>query len=212
MDNDDGRCGVDDDAVDPATWVSLGLAVFSLLIAFFTCFSDRPHARLVRDQDAKMRLVAARAIVFYEYRNHDTTQTTGPDSPFAKAVQSDAKKLEQALYDAIGVGLWKDLVGPKETATALFIRSVQRLSWVYSQNLAEPLHTYDENTELFHGIVRIIDRCGVYEEHRDNKAKAWCQHREGPSLKSELRKAVSKESPSLKEAWAELDQQPAPAP
>ena len=153
----------DDRDGDPsavAGWISLAIALISLLVSFLAWWNDRPEARQEREKQVKMRIVATRSIVFYErYIN----TSNNDDESFKKAMQSDARELEKAVYEAVSCGLWTTLVGTGKNAPALFVELVTTLTWVYSTKLDKPLTLYDEHKNLMNGITRLVDQCYKYE-------------------------------------------------
>jgi len=140
---------------DTVAWFSFGLAALSLILAVVVFWQDGPFARRRREQRAKILVVATRALVFWTSHRFASELSTFHN----ETVKADARLLEDALYDAVKIGLWKDLVGrDKQNGPELFASFVTYLTWAHSTEFNEPVTEYDNKMENDPAALRQVLR------------------------------------------------------
>lgn len=175
--------------------IALGVGGLSLLVSVLTFLRNSPNAQLRRDQRAHMRVLSSRAIVLWDQlqtliasqeNKHDV------DPYLYGAMRINARRVEDCLDRAIGLGLWSVVVGErKDHAIALHA--------AFTQSLVDASSKEEAGTEpwlklhLLMGMVRLPATCAEHEEGRD-----------GGVLKGALR---SRTNPDLlRKAWGYLEE------
>jgi hypothetical protein len=150
---------------DPKTWISaLALAVSSL-----TFWRTRPALQLKRDQQAQMAVVASRATVLWDQIQTIIVATSNNhqiDPYLFPSMKANAKRLEDAIDNAIGIALFTMLVGGDSLSLTLFTAFIQSLSHACSTESVEPEVWTKQH--LLMGMVRLLESCRRY----DNTSKS----------------------------------------
>jgi hypothetical protein len=150
---------------DLKTWIS----ALALVISSLTFWRTRPALQLKRDQQAQMAVVASRATVLWDQmqtiiaaksNNHQINSYIFP------SMKANARRLEESVAKAIGLGLFAVLIGGDGLSLTLFTAFIQGLSHAFSAESVEPEVWTKQH--LLMGMVRLLESCRRY----DNNSKS----------------------------------------
>ena len=147
---------------DPKTWIS----AVALVVSSLTFWRTRPALQLKRDQQSQMAVVASRATVLWDQmqtiiaaisNNHQI------DSYLFPSVKANARRLEESIDKAIGLGLFTVLVGGDSLSLSLFTAFIQSLSHAFSDESVQPEVWTKQH--LLMGMVRLLESCRRYDSN-----------------------------------------------
>lgn len=147
------------------TWSS----VIALVVSFLTFWRTRPALQIKRDQQAQMAVVASRATVLWDQMQTIIAATNSNhqvDSYLFPSMRANARRLEESIDKAIGLGLFVVLVGGDSLSLTLFTAFIQSLSNAFSDESAGPEVWTKQH--LLMGMVRLLESCRRY----DNNSKS----------------------------------------
>jgi len=150
---------------DPKTWIS----AVALVVSSLTFWRTRPALQLKRDQQAQMAVVASRATVLWDQMQTIIATTSNNhqiDSYLFPSVKANARRLEESIDKAIGLGLFTALVGGDSPSLTLFTAFIQSLSHAFSDKSDEPEVWTKQHLHM--GMVRLLESCRRY----DNNSKS----------------------------------------
>jgi hypothetical protein len=150
---------------DPKTWIS----AVALVVSSLTFWRTRPALQLKRDQQAQMAVVASRATVLWDQIQTIIVATSNNhqiDPYLFPSMKANAKRLEDAIDNAIGIALFTMLVGGDSLSLTLFTAFIQSLSHACSTESVEPEVWTKQH--LLMGMVRLLESCRRY----DNTSKS----------------------------------------
>lgn len=159
------------------------VSLLSLVLSVVTFWLNRPAAELARRQAAQMNLLAARAIIFSNQLLPLTfalRRNMPPDERSKQQLCINAKRLEEALDAAIGIGLWAVVLRGGSAA-----RGNNNFNYVFYYNkfassLTDVIHKAETGTmespyewcndDIWCGVARLIDAASQYR-HLDETTK-----------------------------------------
>jgi hypothetical protein len=150
---------------DPKTWIS----AVALVVSSLTFWRTRPALQLKRDQQAQMAVVASRATVLWDQMQTIIAATSNNhliDSYLFASMKANARRLEESIDKAIGLGLFTVLVGGDSLSLTLFTAFIQSLSHAFRDESVEP--EVWTKRHLLMGMVRLLESC----RHYDNNSKS----------------------------------------
>lgn len=113
--------------------LALVISILSLGLATLSYYRNTAPAQLRRNQLASMRIIAARSIALWDQISTVISAQTGEftvDPYLFPSIQENAVRLEEALDDAIGLGLLPTILEDKEHAMTMYSAFVQGLMWI----------------------------------------------------------------------------------
>jgi hypothetical protein len=150
------------------TVVPIIVSIISLAISIFTYIRASPSQQLELDQNARMRTVAMRTIVLWDQIStivDAQVHRYSVDPYLFPSIQQNAKRLEDALDEAISVGLLRETISDHPDALQLYSAFTQGLSFV--RNLpnpeSQPLEQWTRQHFLM-GLIRLLDRSFRYRQ------------------------------------------------
>lgn len=150
---------------DPKTWIS----AVALMVSSLTFWRTQPALQLKRDQQAQMAVVASRATVLWDQMQTIIAATSNNhqiDSYLFPSMKANARRLEESIDKAIGLGLFTILVGSDSLSLNLFTAFIQGLTHVFSDESVGPEVWTKQH--LLMGMVRLLESCRRY----DNNSKS----------------------------------------
>jgi hypothetical protein len=147
---------------DPKTWIS----ALALVVSFLSFWRTRPALQLKRDQQAQMAVVASRATVLWDQMKTITTATSNNhqiDPYLFPTMKTNARRLEESIDKAIGLGLFTALVGSDSLSLTLFTAFIQGLSHSFSTESVGPEVWTKQH--LLMGMVRLLESCKRYDNN-----------------------------------------------
>ena len=147
---------------DPKTWIS----ALALVVSFLSFWRTRPALQLKRDQQAQMAVVASRATVLWDQMKTIATVTSNNhqiDSYLFPSMKTNARRLEESMDKAIGLGLFTALVGSDSLSLTLFTAFIQSLSHAFSTESDGP--EVWRKQHLLMGMVRLLESCKRYDNN-----------------------------------------------
>jgi hypothetical protein len=150
---------------DPKTWIS----AVALVVSSLSFWRTRPALQLKRDQQSQMAVVASRATVLWDQMQTIIAATSNNhqiDSYLFPSVKANARRLEESIDKAIGLGLFTVLVGGNSLSLSLFTAFIQSLSHAFSDESVQPEVWTKQH--LLMGMVRLLESCRRY----DNNSKS----------------------------------------
>jgi hypothetical protein len=150
---------------DPRSWIS----AVALVVSSLTFWRTRPALQLKRDQQAQMTVVASRATVLWDQMQTIIAAKSNDhhiDSYLFPSMRANARRLEESMDKAIGLGLFTVLVGGDSLSLNLFTAFIQSLSHAFSDESVEPEVWTKQH--LLMGMVRLLESCKSY----DNNSKS----------------------------------------
>ena len=164
---------------------ALLVSTFSLILAYYI------HATRLRDaRDEAMRTVATRAVILWEQAaiiaTAQVTKST-VDSYMFCSIQKNARRVEEALDQAVRVGLFDIVLGDREHSLPLYAAFLQGLTDVEELENPEdqPLEAWTREHFVM-GLVRLLDTCRRY---RTSVLPSQTTQSIGPRLDQMLEKA-----------------------
>lgn len=147
---------------DPKAWIS----ALALVVSFLSFWRTRPALQLKRDQQAQMAVVASRATVLWDQMQTITTATSNNhqiDPYLFPSMKTNARRLEESIDKAIGLGLFTALVGSDSLSLTLFTAFIQGLSHSFSTESVGPEVWTKQH--LLMGMVRLLESCKRYDNN-----------------------------------------------
>jgi hypothetical protein len=148
--------------IDPKTWIS----AIALVISSLTFWRTRPASQLKRDQQAQMAVVASRATVLWDQMQTIIVATSNShqiNSYLLPSMKSNARRLEESVDKAIGLGLFTVLVGGDSLSLTLFTAFIQSLSHASSTESVESAVWTKQHLSM--GMVRLLESCRRYDNN-----------------------------------------------
>ena len=147
---------------DPKTWIS----AVALVVSFLTFWRTQPALQLKRDQQAQMAVVASRATVLWDQMETIRVATSKKDQidPYLfPSVKANARRLEESIDKAIGLGLFTVLIGGDSLSLTLFTAFLQSMSHAFSDESFD--HEVWKKWHLRMGMVRLLQSCRCYDNN-----------------------------------------------
>ena len=138
------------------------ISILALSVSFLTFGEDEPQKSLKRRQHKIMRILATRVIILWEqimvitaanYHKYEV------DPYLLRSMQVNAQRIEEALDQAIGNGLWNEVVQSREHAVSLYVALVQSLVDASSEDSG--LEAWGKQ-HLVMGMHRLLEVCEAY--------------------------------------------------
>ncbi len=139
------------------------LAFAALFVAGLAYWQTRPKALLRSAQREKMRVLALVTIILWEQIRTVlicNAKSKEVDHYMLASMRENSKRLEEILNSAIGLNLWKDVLGQEKHSTSLFTAFVQSLLAVASDDSKGP--EYWLKMHLIMGMLRLIEASEKY--------------------------------------------------
>lgn len=144
--------------------ISIIAIIVSMLSLAHTIWKNSERTWLRRQQQNSMRILSSRAVVLWQqiWLVLSATANKNPIDTFVfPSMQENAKRLEDALDHAIGIGLLPVLVEDREGSLVLHVAFVQSLASASQLSDKNPMEPW-LGTHLLMGMVRLLDVCLRY--------------------------------------------------
>lgn len=147
--------------------VAVVVSLLSFAVSAFTFYRNSGPAQLRKEQMARMRIIAARAVVLWDQIDTIASaqvRKSDVDPYLFPSIQENARRLEEALDAAIGLGLFRELLEDRNHSLPMYSAFVQGVRWVAS--MPDPdtqsLDAWTKQHFLF-GMIRLLDVCLRYK-------------------------------------------------
>ena len=142
--------------------LALAISFLSFCVSALSFYRGSTWAQNRRTKREKMRLVVARSVlVWVQMQNLIVAKIGGYqlDPYFFPSYQRNIHRLEDAIDNAVAVGLFGDLVGSQEHALSLHTAFIQCLA--HMETLSPESAELDDwiKQHFTMGIIRLLDRC-----------------------------------------------------
>ena len=151
----------------PVSIYALIVSCLSFFISALTFYQNSEKSQIKRNKSSQMRIVAAQSLVLWDQINTIISIQVHKfeyDPYIFPSVQINAKRLEEDLDAAIGMGLLSEIVGDHKNSLALYVAFCQSLSYIINLQDAEnqPIEEWTKQHFVM-GMIRLIDICINYE-------------------------------------------------
>lgn len=147
--------------------IAVAVSILSFVVSALSYYRNTGPAQLRREQIARMRIIAAIAVVLWDQINlilKAQVDKIKVDPYLFPSIQENALRLEEGLNDAVGLGLFPIILEDREHTLTMYAAFIQGLRWIASMPDPEkqPLEEWTKMHFLF-GMVRLIDVCLRYK-------------------------------------------------